>query len=379
MSDIKNLVRENIRELVPYASARDTFEIDENSDLILLDANENPYKNLEKIALNRYPDPKQKKLRTKISRKFGVGFENVICGNGSDELIDLLVRIFCEPKQDSILICPPTFGVYKVCAGVQDIAVENIDLIEFKNDETDLLTSFEEDKRKGCDNACDNDASAERRYGFRLNVEEIIKSEAKLCFIPQPAAPTGGAFERNDLIKILENFRGILVIDEAYMDFYNQSFINEIKKYSKLVVLRTFSKYWGLAGARIGMAFANIEIINYLTAVKAPYNLNVFSQKKAIEALDDFAKKEDEKLIILQEREKICEFLNRQKWVKKIYDSETNFLFIEIDLSTKIYDKCVANKIILRKFGYDNRKFLRISIGTEDENLRLKEVLGNVN
>jgi histidinol-phosphate aminotransferase len=358
MSDIKNLVRENIRGFAPYASARDTFEIGENSNLVLLDANENPFvdnfvedenskNNLNQITLNRYPDPKQKLLRAKISREFGVDFEQVICGNGSDELIDLLVRIFCEPKQDSILVCPITFGVYKVCAGVQDVAVENVELIEEQDD-------------------------------FQLDVEKIVTSEAKICFIPQPAAPTGGAFKHADLLEILEKFRGIIVIDEAYMDFYGESFINEINNFKNLVVLRTFSKYWGMAGARVGMAFANIEIINYLMAVKAPYNVNVFSQKKAIEAIENLKLKEQQKQIILEERVKFREFLEAQNWVLKIYNSVTNFIFFETDLRDEIYDKCVASQIIVRKFGYDNRKFLRITIGNKDENLKLMKVLGKI-
>lgn len=324
-----------------YTSARSEFS---GKASIFLDANENPFEPKNKPNFNRYPDSEQKLLRKKLAKHQNLKMENVICGNGSDELIDLLIRIFCQPKKDSILICPPTFGMYEVSANLNDIKVEKIDL---KLEPT-----------------------------IQLNTKKIIKSKAKILFLPNPTAPLGTLLEKSELLKVLENFKGIIVLDETYIDFSNsKSWISKIKKYPNLVVLQTFSKYWGLAGLRIGMAFANPEIIETITKVKSPYNLNIFSQKKALKALHNTEKFETQKNILLTERKKLALFLKEKSYIKKIFPSETNFLFLEINSSVeKLYKFLINQKIVTRKFT-NLGNFLRISIGTPEENNQLIKTL----
>lgn len=366
--DITSLMRKNIQDLKGYSCAKDEFS---GKASIYMDANENPFPNMGmgsaemNIAFNRYPDPSQKELREKLSAFRGVGIENVICGNGSDELIDQLIRIFCEPEQDSILICPPTFGMYSVSANLNNIEVESVPL-----------------QRKDED--------------YILDVESIIASKAKILFIPNPAAPTGGLFPRETLLEILEKFGGMVVVDEAYIDFASisnkrdvssppiqgelegvvredkKSFISELKNFSNLIVTQTFSKFWGLAGARVGMCFGNKKVIDRIIAIKMPYSLNMYSQALAVRALDNFMYWTSRAQMLIDERKKMEVYFAEKNFVKTIFRSDANFLYMEVRDAQKCITVCQKSGVVIRKFG---EKFIRISVGLPEENQKVMSVL----
>ncbi|PKP10524.1 MAG: histidinol-phosphate transaminase [Bacteroidetes bacterium HGW-Bacteroidetes-4] len=339
--DIEKLVRPNVREMAPYSSARDEFK---GEAQIYLDANENSLGSVSSELFNRYPDPTQNKLRTKVARLKGVEPEQIFFGNGSDEPIDLLLRAFCQPQKDRVLIFPPTYGMYKVQANINDTPVEEISLNE------DFSLPLEK-------------------------IQEVVNPQIKLMFICSPNNPSGNLISKLGIIDILKCFKGLVVVDEAYIDFapVNVSMISEINTYPNLVVLQTFSKAWGLAGLRLGMAFAQKPIIDILNKIKYPYNINTLTQQHVLEALNGIDKKEQMVATLLQERTWLNEELKKLKAVKTIYPSDANFLLVRMEQANLFYKKLTQSGIIVRNRSNvalcDN--CLRITVGTPNENQAL--------
>ena len=339
MIDIKNLIRENIRELVPYSSARDEFM----GEAVLLDANESPYNN----PYNRYPDPRQMKLREKISELYSVSGDRIFIGNGSDEAIDLLIRVFCEPSRDRIVIIEPSYGMYKVCADINNVAV----------DFALLNTDFSLD--------------AERLL-------EKVRPETKMVFLCSPNNPTTNLLQEEEITKILDDFKGIVVVDEAYVDFCPGAGLQALlDKYNNLVLLRTLSKAWGLAGIRVGVAMGDAEVMDYMNKVKYPYNVNILSQEKALQMLENEGKKDDWVGLILEEKKKLISSLKGLDFVKEVFPSDANFLLVRVDDPNALYNHLYEGGVIIR-----NRSnlplcegCLRITVGTREENTRLLELM----
>jgi len=338
--DIKSLVRKNIKNLKPYASAREEFS--GRAD-IFLDANENPYG----LDLNRYPDPMQRKLKEKISKIKAVPAKNIFLGNGSDEVIDLLIRIFCEPRKDEIILLPPTYGMYKVCADIANVGKKEV-----------LLTP-----------------------DFQPEVEAVLGvagRNSKILFLCSPNNPTGNNFEFGKMVQLIENFPGMVVVDEAYIDFSTQkSAITLLLEYPNLVVMQTFSKAWGLAGLRLGMAFSSKEVVGFLNSVKPPYNINFLTQKTAEKILNEKQRVQENIQKILFQRRRLEGELRELKFVKKIHPSDANFLLVKVERADDLHQFLVERKIIVR-----NRSrvplcedCLRITVGTEEENERLLQEL----
>lgn len=338
--DIKKLVRKNVLQMKPYSSARDEFK--GNAD-IFLDANENPNPSL----YNRYPDPLQWDVKRKLGRIKGVSPEQIFLGNGSDEAIDLLIRAFCEPHHDSILITEPTYGMYAVCADVNAVSVKKITLDE----EFDLnLSSF----------------------------PDLGDPTLKIIFLCSPNNPSGNLMSRDRIIHLLNNFQGLLVIDEAYIDFTaSASFSTELANFPNLVILQTFSKAWGLAGLRLGMCFASIGIIDILNKIKYPYNVNVQTQQLALEALNDPGKVSAVVKEIIREREILSNRLLDLPVTRRVYPSDANFVLVRVEDATATYHYLMDQGIIVR--NRSNVKLcdncLRITVGTPDENRRLIDSL----
>jgi histidinol-phosphate aminotransferase len=345
--NLDNITRENMKTLKPYSSARDEFKGKEG---IFLDANENSYGSPLKTNYNRYPDPLQLDLKDKLGKIKGLPIQNMFLGNGSDEAIDILFRAFCEPGNDNVIICPPTYGMYEVSAGINDVAVIKVPL---------------------------------QRETFQLDVEGILKAinkNTKLIFFCCPNNPTGNGVKWNDIKTVLENFNGIVVIDEAYINFAKyRSLIPELLNYPNLVILQTLSKAWGLAGLRIGMAFASEPIIDIFNRIKPPYNVNAVSQQLALEALNNIDQINNWIKEIVSEREKIANELNNFKFVQKVFPSDANFILVKTNDPQAIYNYLVTNKVIVR----DRSKVelcegcLRITIGTKEQNENLIFLLSN--
>jgi histidinol-phosphate aminotransferase len=342
--DLDNLVRENIKKMTAYSSARHEFTGTAN---IFLDANENSFGSPLPENYNRYPDPLQLKLKEKISRIKGVPVPNIFLGNGSDEAIDLLFRIFCEPSKDNVIIFPPTYGMYEVCAEMNDMKVKKVSLTEH----------------------------------FQLNLEAIeaaIDVNTKLIFVCSPNNPTGNSINRNDIEVLLNNFDGLVVIDEAYINYSKQkTFIPELTEYPNLVILQTLSKAWGLAGLRLGMAFAGQPIISYLNKVKYPYNINTATQQLAIEALGNISSVNNWTKTTVDQKEWLKDELLKLSFTQIVYPSDANFILVKMMEAGKIYAYLTDKGIIVR----DRSKIilcddcLRITIGTPDENKQLLDVL----
>ena len=346
MFDLNKLVRENIKKLKPYSSARNEFS---GVAKVFLDANENSFGSPLTKWYNRYPDPLQWELKKKISAVKNTVPENILLGNGSDECIDLLIRAFCNPEKDNIIICPPTYGMYEVYAHINDVQVNEVSLLE--NFQLDL---------EGLENAIDGNT--------------------KMIFFCSPNNPTGNSMEKEDVEMVLNNFDGIVVIDEAYINYSrHRSFLSELKDYSNLVVMQTFSKAWGLAALRLGMNFASIEIIDILNKIKPPYNINQATQELALKALDHL---EDVNAMIketVKEREQLAKELVQLSSVQKVYPSDANFVLTKVTDATAIYNYLKEKGIIVR-----NRSnvilcedCLRITVGTPAENEQLIQALKN--
>jgi histidinol-phosphate aminotransferase len=334
---ISKLLRENIRHLKPYFSARVEYS---GKNAIFLDANENSIGSVLAEGYNRYPDPLQTELRQEISKLKHIDAYNIFLGNGSDEAIDLLIRAFCEPKSDEIIICPPTYGVYAVCANINDVKIIKAPLTP----------------------------------QFDLDIDVILdrlSSSTKLIFLCSPNNPTGNIINASIVQILLEKFPGIVIIDEAYIDFsVAKSWISELPRYQNLVVLQTFSKAWGLANLRLGMAFAHREIISVLDNIKYPYNLNGVTQELVLSALP-FQESRDKMVAdIVQQRSHLQSELEKLNCVKKVYPSEANFLLVKVDDAAFVYNKLIDRKIIVRNrsnlLHCDN--CLRITVGTAKEN-----------
>lgn len=341
MFDINLLVRDNVRALIPYSSARDEFHGKEG---VFLDANENPYG-----KLNRYPDPYQKELKSQISRIKKVPEENIFLGNGSDEIIDLAYRTFCRPGIDKALTFTPTYGMYEVCAGINDITFIKVPLTD----------KFQIDKDKA--------ASA------------LDDPFLKLIFICSPNNPTGNSINYADIESVIAGSRCIVLIDEAYSDFSgNQSFKNMTDKYPNLIVMQTFSKAFGLAAARIGMAFTNQQIVRYFNKLKPPYNISSLNQKAAIRQLIKYEKSMDQVRRIIRERERLKEALGKLKIVEKIFPSDANFLLVKIRDPDYVYNTLVERNIIVRNRSRIIPGCLRITVGTRSENNRLLTELNRI-
>ena len=334
MESTVKLARENIRSLKPYSSARDEYT---GSDGIFLDANENPYG-----KLNRYPDPHHRKLKKKISSLYGISEERVFLGNGSDEAIDLLYRIFCVPGKDSAMIFPPTYGMYEVAAGVNDIKTVKVPL----NAEFDI------------------DINAVRKH--------ITDRKLKLVFICSPNNPTSNSFTREKITEIIENFGGIVAVDEAYIDFSaRESLVPLTEKYNNLVILRTFSKAWGAAGIRVGMVIGNPEIIGLLYKVKPPYNISTPNQLSALKKLARIEKHKERIEKIIAERKYLESRLEKIGIVEKVYPSDSNFLLIRVKDPDTVYKLLAEKKIIVRNRNSVVRGCLRITVGKKKENRKL--------
>ena len=328
--DIKNLVRKNILNMSPYSSARDEIS---GTDGIFLDANENP-----NGVYNRYPDPHQAELKGVLAKVKSVSPDNIFLGNGSDEGIDLIFRTFANPGKDKVIICPPTYGMYEVSANINDVEIVNIPLLpNFQLDKNAIFESIDQDPT------------------------------IKLIFICSPNNPTGNLISGID--EIVARFNGIVVVDEAYIDFSPESTkIQSIYSHNNLIVLQTLSKAWGLAGVRVGFAFAQPEIIALLNKIKAPYNISILNQQEALLKLlktDEFEAERDE---ILAERERMEKELLQLPIVRKIYPSSANFLLVEIIDENNVYKTLVGKNIIVRNRDSVIKNCMRITVGTKEEN-----------
>ena len=338
--DLSAVARPNIYHLKPYSSARDEFS---GAAKIFLDANENPYP----TGYNRYPDPLQWAVKEKLAQLKMVQKEQLILGNGSDEIIDLLIRSFCQPNVDEVLILPPTYGMYEVYANVNAVNINSVP----------LTSDFEVDTQA---------------------VLAAVSSNTKLIFLCSPNNPSGNSFDPEAIKTILVNFSGIVVVDEAYIDFSGfESWATFLDIYPNLFVMQTLSKAWGLAGIRLGIGIANREIIQLLNKVKPPYNISALTQEKALEALQNFEEVEDKVQVILEERIRLSEELLQLKTVTKIYASDANFILVKIDDATQRYQDLLQAGIVVR-----NRSnvllcedCLRITIGTPEENNSVLEAL----
>ncbi|MFD1613855.1 histidinol-phosphate transaminase [Gelatiniphilus marinus] len=340
--NLNDIIRPTIKALKPYSSARDEFH--GNSDaMVFLDANENPFEN----GVNRYPDPQQRKLKSILSEIKGVSEKNILLGNGSDEVLDLVFRAFCEPNQDNIITLPPTYGMYSVLANVNAIEIKAVQL----------------------------DGK------FQPKIDAILKAQnknTKLLFICSPNNPTANSFDSNNIEKLIDNFDGIVVIDEAYIDFSNEeSWIKKINEFPNLIVTQTLSKAYGMAGIRLGICFASEAIISVLNKIKPPYNVNELTQQKAIEqlAIPNLAKNQIE--TILKEREMLISQLQQISFVSKIYPTDANFVLVKVDNATNRYNQLIDKGIVIRnratQHGCEN--CLRFTVGTKNENEKLISAL----
>jgi histidinol-phosphate aminotransferase len=346
MFNLNNLVRENIKTLTPYSSARDEFS---GEAKIFLDANENALGSPLTKWYNRYPDPHQVKVKEALSKVKLVEPEKIFLGNGSDECIDLLYRCFCNPGKDNVIICPPTYGMYEVSANINDVAIKK----------APLLHDFQLDL---------------------VHLENLVDENTKLIWICSPNNPTANSMNREDVETILNNFSGLVVVDEAYINFSRQkSFIQELNDYPNLVVLQTFSKAWGLAGLRLGMAFASEEIIEILNRVKPPYNVNQVTQELALKALEEVDQVNEMIKELVQMRVALKGVFEKIPFVKKVYPSDANFLLVKVDNAKEVYHYLLTRGIVVRDRSNvqlcDN--CLRITVGTEEENTELIEAMAD--
>ena len=342
--DLNSLLRENIKKLVPYSSARDEFKGEAN---VFLDANENSLGSPLTKWYNRYPDPLQMKVKEKLSSIKAVPVENIFIGNGSDECIDVLFRAFCDPGKDNVITCPPTYGMYEVSAHINDVLVKKVPLTP----------------------------------AFQLNlpaIEEAIDDNTKMIFLCSPNNPTGNSLDREDIEMILNNYSGIVVIDEAYINFSRfRSFTQELSDYPNLVILQTLSKAWGLAALRVGMAFASPEIIHVMNKIKPPYNINQASQDLALQALEEVGQVNDMIREIVAQRDLLAKELQTLPMVQTIYPSDANFLLVRVTEPKAIYKYLLEKGIVVRDRSSVElcAGCLRITVGTPAENVSVINAL----
>ena len=344
--NIDSLVRNNVKNMSSYSSARDDFKNEFDKKLIYLDANESPFYN----AINRYPDNKHTELKKVVSDIKNVNVNQVVFGNGTDEILDLVVRVFCNPNEDKIITLPPTYGMYDVIAKTN--GVENIEI--------PLKSDFSVDKNE---------------------ILQLNSANTKILFLCSPNNPTGNSFDTNDLIELITGFKGIVVVDEAYIDFSSkQSLISLINNNNNLIITQTMSKAYGMAGIRLGMGFSNQKIINYLNKIKPPYNINVLTERKALEELnkiDEIKKNID---LVLNQRKLLLSCLEKLDFIEKIYKSDSNFLLVKVDNADLRYNQLLKNGIIVRNRSNQPlcQNCLRITIGTENENKSLIKILNQL-
>ncbi|GGG48208.1 histidinol-phosphate transaminase [Bizionia arctica] len=341
--NIDNLVRENIKKLKPYSSARDEYqEVFDN--MVFLDANENPFDN----GMNRYPDPKQSLVKLELSKIKNVATQNILLGNGSDEVLDLILRAFCEPNLDKVITLPPTYGMYEVLANIN-----SVDFVEVPLSDT-----------------------------FQPQVTQILEvSHAKILFLCSPNNPTGNTFEISQVEELLKKFSGIVVLDEAYIDFSEkESWLKRLEEFPNLIITQTFSKAYGLAGIRLGVCYASLEIIAILNKIKPPYNVNSLTQISALKRLTKYLEVISEINQIKLERDKLIPQLNTIKFISKIYPSDANFILIKVDDANLRYKQLIDDNIVIRnrtnQLGCDN--CLRLTVGTKAENEKLFETLQSI-
>lgn len=345
--DLISLLRPHIASLQPYTSARDEYT---GKIGVFLDANENPYGSITDQDFNRYPDPYQSDLKSEISKIKEVPADQIFLGNGSDEAIDLLFRAFCNPGKDNVILLPPTYGMYEVSASINDVAIRKVP-----------LTS-----------------------DFQMQPEKVLAAvddQTKIIFICSPNNPSANKLKRENIIQVLENFKGIVVVDEAYIDFSDEpSFTTQLEKHLNLLVMQTFSKAWGLASLRLGMAFGSKDIIAILNRIKPPYNISGLTQDTVLASLKNYEKVKSMTQKILEEREFLKNELSKLPFVQKIHPSHANFLLVKIPNAMQVYQDLIEQKIIVR-----NRAkvllcedCLRISVGTRAENEAFLENLKKV-
>ncbi len=341
MVNIDKLVRKNVLNLIPYSCARDDFKGDA---AIFIDANENPFG-----TLNRYPDPYQRKLKSAISKIKGVSEENIFLGNGSDEIIDLCFRIFCSPGIDKALTFSPTYGMYEVSASVNDVQIIKVPLDE----------NFQIDIKK---------------------TEPYLSDQnLKLIFICSPNNPTGNCMKAADVEHIIKTFNGIVVIDEAYIDFSSRpSFLKLVDKYPGLIVMQTFSKAFGLAAARVGMAFSNQAVIKYFNKMKPPYNISSINQKAALKKLENIDASKNQATTIINEKERVSSELKKLKIAETVFPSDANFLLVRVKDANYVYKYLVDKGIIVRNRNSVVENCIRITVGTKSENNKLIKALKSI-
>lgn len=335
--NLNQLLRPHIANLTPYSSARDEYSGKEG---VFLDANENPFGSITQERFNRYPDPYQSALKNRIGEIKGLPADQIFLGNGSDEAIDLLFRAFCNPRKDNIIILPPTYGMYEVSAEINDVHIKRVNLTE----------------------------------DFQLPPEEVLQKVddlTKIIFICSPNNPSGNHLKKEAIFQVLEGFQGLVVVDEAYIDFSErESFTTYLQKYPNLLVMQTMSKAWGLASLRLGMAFASREIIQILSRIKPPYNISGLTQATVLSAIDQVDKVNKMVKEILEEKDFLENALKTSALVQKVYPSDANFLLVKVKEARKVYHYLISEKIIVR----DRSKVtlcedcLRITVGTRHEN-----------
>lgn len=336
--NIDYLVRENIKALKPYSSARDEYK-EMSSNMVFLDANENPFNN----GVNRYPDPQQLSVKDVLAKQKGVSKENILLGNGSDEVLDLIFRAFCEPNKDNVITLPPTYGMYEVLANVNAVDVNKINLSE----------------------------------SFQPKVDKILNSanqDTKILFLCSPNNPTGNCFSSNDIEILLNRFKGIVVIDEAYIDFSEQkSWLNRLEEFPNLIVTQTLSKAYGMAGIRLGICYASKAIISILNKIKPPYNVNELTQQRALERLFKSSEVATEVNRILEQRSLINSELKTISFIEQIYPSDANFVLVKVDDATKRYNELINKGIVVRNRTNQPlcKNCLRFTVGSETENIKL--------
>lgn len=344
--NINSLIRENIKSLKPYSSARDEYIDTSTAEMIFLDANENPFEN----GVNRYPDPQQNKVKDRLSEIKNIDKKNILLGNGSDEVLDLIFRVFCEPNVDNVITLPPTYGMYSVLANIN--AIEN---------RTVLLTE-----------------------DFQPKVDQILKrvdAHSKILFLCSPNNPSGNSFTEDIVEELLLKFSGLVVIDEAYIDFSAQkSWLEKLTIFPNLIITQTLSKAYGLAGIRLGVCYASEEIIRFLNSVKPPYNVNELTQQKAIERLSKIDEVKNEVAEITQQRNLIIKELKEVSFIKIIYPTDCNFIMVKLDNANKRYNQLIEKGIVVRNRTTQPlcENCLRFTIGTSTENAKLMKVLKEI-
>ena len=337
--NLDSIIRPNVKAMKAYSSARDEFQ-EINDDFIFLDANENPFNN----GLNRYPDPLQRNVKSILSKLKNVPAEQILLGNGSDEVLDLIFRAFCEPNQDNVIAISPSYGMYRVLA--------NLNAVEYRKS---LLSEAD----------------------FQPKIEDVfskVDDHTKMIFLCSPNNPTGEIIKKESILKIVNRFNGLVIIDEAYIDFATEpSWIGEIKNYPNVIVTQTLSKAVGLAGIRLGILYASQEIVDVLNKIKPPYNINQLTQLKAIEILNNYRKVIETTNTILQQKQALENALTEISFVEKIYPSDANFILIKVDNANKRYNQLVEKGIVIRNRNNDDlcKNCLRITVGTEVENQKL--------